>query len=241
MEEQILFYNAIWMNIAKIALGFMIVPMCFAFINYEFLNKLLKLILLYLIVTFLVSLGEQLIYQLLLYLYANNRSILEYWNIYNTNFYQILFILKDFGFLGVVFYYLILPLKISKPILYLSWGLILVSLINYFFIDGYNSFSSFNSSAQSFFTFSLPIIYMWILYHTDSKIPLFKNPYFWINLGLIIPNLLSLFLYFAGDKISHSDFLLYVKIMIGRSIIEIVSQILFTIGFAHGRYAQFLR
>ncbi len=241
MQEQVDFYNAIWVFVSRVALGFMVIPLLLSFRYVKFINKKLKFFLLYLFITLVLSIGEQLVYQLMLHFYEIKNPFFTQFGINDTNFYQILFIIKDFILLGLFFYYLLLPDKYSKFILYLSLVLIFISIINYFFIDGINAFSPFNSSAQALFTFTLPILYMWILYHSDAKIPLYKNPYFWINLGLIIPNLLGLFLYFAGDKISTSDYLLFIKIMIGRSIIEMISQILFTIGFSYGRYAQFLR
>lgn len=231
----------IWLILTRIALATMLLPIIASIKHLKVLNKPLKIFYYFLIAHVIVAVGEQVVFYLM-----NNKPyiiqpVLTFFSLKTFNFYEIFFIIKDFSLLGYFFYLLLLPRPKAKWVLWTSYSLLAAILINFFFIEGPDAYGSFNSTSLAIFNFVLPIIYMWILYHTDSKVPLNRNPYFWLNIGLIIPNLLGLFLYFAGDKISNTDYLLFIKIMIGRSIIEMISQILFTIGFSYGRYAQFLR
>jgi hypothetical protein len=241
MNPETSYYYSIWMLLAQVALGTMLLPIIAALRHLKKFNPALKVFVYFLIAHLFIAIGEQVVYWLMVQRNPYILAFLRYFSLKTFNFYEIFFILKDFTLLGYFFYLLLIPRPKAKWVLWVSYSLLTAILVNYFFIEKPDAYGSFNSTSLAFFNFTLPIIYMWILYHGDSKIPLSKNPYFWINVGLIIPNLLSIFLYFAGEKIQTTDLLLYTKIMIGRSIIEMISQILFTIGFAYGRYAQFLR
>lgn len=241
MENDIRYYYDLWMTMALLGLFTMLLPILAGIKYRKVFNKPTRIFFIYVIVHFIVASGEQAVYWMMVYQNPILSMILKFLSLKTFNFYSIFFIISDFLLLGYFFYLLLVPRKIAKWVFIISYSILASTIINFLFIEGPDGFGTYNITVQAFFNFILPIIYMWILYHTDSKVSLYKNPYFWINLGLIIPNLLGLFLFFAGDKIKSTDFLLFCQIMIIRSIIEIISQILITIGFAYGRYAQFLR
>ena len=74
----------------------------------------------------------------------------------------------------------------------------------------------------------------------ESKVPLVKNTYFWISLGLIIPNLIGLFLHFTGKKIETTDKVLFVKLNMVHDLFQIVGFILIAVGFYYARYTKYL-
>lgn len=241
MLEETRYYYALWMTMTQVALFTMILPLVTGIRHRKVFNPPTRIFFIYIFAKLIIACGEQAVYWMMVNENPMLGAILKFLSLKSFNFYSIFFILNDFLLLGYFFYLLLSPGKIAKWVLIISYGALVSVLINFLFLEGPDGFGAYNSTVQAFFNFILPVFYMWILYHTDSKVPLYKNPYFWINLGLIIPNLLGLYLYFAGDTIKNTNFLLFCQIMVGGSIIEIISQILITIGFAYGRYAQFLR
>lgn len=168
------------------------------------------------------------------------KPALDYWEIEYFFFFTIFYYLKDFILLGL-FYSLIFPIaSIGSIILRISQVLALAALINYLFIEGYNVFGIFNPLADAIFLVVLPLLYLWVSQRQSLRIPLRKNPYFWFSLGILLPNILALFIYFTGDYIHTTDFILYAKIYSVKNALEIVGQILICIGFLRSRYTKFI-
>ena len=115
-----------------------------------------------------------------------------------------------------------------------------MALINYLFIEGYLVYGVFNPTADAVFAFALPLIYLGYLYRLDTMVPLSKNPYFWISLGLVVPNLISLIFHFVGNKLLETDFILFAKLTIAKNGITVIGHILIAIGFYYARYVNFL-
>ncbi len=166
---------------------------------------------------------------------------LKCFHISDTNFLNILNELTNFIGLGFFFYYVLLKEKRSKWILWASLILSIAVVINYFFIQGYNMGGGFNSTASALYCVILPLIYMWIIFNQDSELPISKNPYFWVNLGLILPSTISLFLYFSGGIIHKFDFTLFVKLKITSNFIEIIAQFITAIGFYYTDKLKFIK
>ena len=241
MSQLEIYWNDILMYSGRITTLFYFVPIISALLFAKYLNRPLKIFLLYSITTLLINFIE------IGFIWATGAytevllPYLEYWEIRNTFFLQILDYIKNFLFLGL-FFSLVIPLD-SIKIYFLRLGQILtiIALINYFFFVGYKEQGILNPSMNAIFIVIIPLIYMWKSQRISLRIPLKKNPYLWISLGLIIPNLLNLFLFFSGDYLSKLDFILFIKFSLLKNCFIVLGQILIAIGFAHSYYARFIK
>ncbi len=225
---------------AQIATAVMLIPITFALYNKKHLNKPLKIFLWYCIASFLVNL----IHQAFIWAVNNYQDIfvplLNKWQIKDTNFMGILAFTTNFAFLGWYFYTVMPHEKTAKGIRWLSSSLFIAAIIDYLFIGDFRDLGVFTPAASAIFCFVLPAIHLWFLYRDDAKVPLSKNPYFWIAMGLFLPHLASFFLYFMGDTIHKEDFSLFVKISIGKISLSMIGQVLLAVGFYYARYSKFL-
>lgn len=239
MPEIEIYYNKILILFGRLNIASMILPIVIAIWMWKRLNKPLKVFLGYCVVTLLINLLEQ------MFIWSVDKytdfwlPILRYWRIENTNFLQILYYLRDFTFLGW-FYSILLPLHSEIWVKRIAISLFFATLINYLFIEGYRVYGIFNPAIDAIFSFVLPLFYLWFLYQSFFHIPLYKNPYFWLSFGLIFINLLGLFLYFAGNKMQQTDFVLFAKVVIIKNCLEIIGRIILSIGFWYAPYVQHL-
>lgn len=235
-----LIFEKLMISLGKVTTVFMLFPILSALKNRKHLNKVLVLFLMYCITKLCVSLLHQWVIWATGYFRDIAVPILNKYQITDTNFMGILAYLTNFGFLGWYFYKVIPHKKTAQGIRWLSTGLFVFAIIDYLFIEGFRAFGIFNPSASAIFCFVLPLIHLWFLYRENSRVPLIKNPYFWIAIGLLLPNLVGCFLHFTGNALNTEDFPLFAKISIGKMILDIIGQILLAIGFYHARFAQFI-
>lgn len=227
------------MFFSRIVIAVMTIPIIAAIVNWKKLDKSLKVFFVFCLVTFLISLGETIFIW-----HARSHKefwgpILEWWGIENTHFIQILAFLRDYLILGYFFKLILKPRPIANWVWVIALLLALTTTINYLFIEGYKNPGVFNPAADAIFCFSIPMVSLWYLYHSDTRIEIYKNPVFWISLGLILPNLMSLFLYFTSDYLQKNNYPLYVNLMLVKNFFEIIGIILLTIGFSHAYYMRF--
>ncbi|WP_373553708.1 hypothetical protein [Haliscomenobacter sp.] len=232
--------NDIIIFFGKVVSAVMIIPIMAALIKWKYLDRKLKIFLAFCVISLAIALLEQLfLWSAKKYYHEFWKPILDYWEIKNTFFLQILAHVRDFVLLGWFFSTVLYPGKVYKLVGLISMILAIASIVNYIFIEGYKELGVFNPTADAIYCFIVPMIGMWYLYHNDSKIAMYKNPVFWISLGLILPNLMSLFLYFTSDFLQKEDYTLYVNLMLIKNFFEIIGIILITIGFAHAYYMRF--
>lgn len=230
-----------WVEVTgKILLFFMLIPIGYGILQWKRFNKPLRIYLIFLIVTFLLFWGEHAFVWLVK---ANPDAwlpILKHLNIESTNFMRIFHHLNNFLVLGWFLSLVFGNSKWSHLTKALSWTLTGIVLVNYFFYEGHNVSGGLNSSLSAIFCFALPAAYMWYLYSQEQHISLTHNPYFWIGLGLIIPNVIGLFLYFAGNYIKQESEWLYTFLYILKSGVEAIALLLTTLGFYHAHKAKYL-
>lgn len=217
-----------------------LLPLIFGLLQWRKLNRTLKIFWFFLLASLVLYLTEQ------LFVWCVGRDP-DYWmqilkahDISDTNFLRYPYHLINFTLLGWFLYRALLPWRIAQGIKYLSAVLVIAVTVNYFSIQGYNMAGGFNSTVSALYCCLLPLLLMWFLYNRDSIVPLVHNPYFWINLGLIVPSLIGLFLYFSGDVMFHENFTLYAQLTILKSIVEMIAQILTAIGFYYARNTKYL-
>lgn len=168
------------------------------------------------------------------------KPFLEYWQISNTFFLNILYYLKNTIFLGWFFIELIPP--ISKQLKILVFFTIIFEIIIYLFVDGYQNYGNVNPPFDALFCFALPFLYLWYLYRSPflTRITLYKNSFFWISLGLIMENLTGILYFFVADKVYDTDFILYSTLSIGKNVVLFIAIILFALAFYNTNLAKFL-
>ncbi len=224
----------------KVSTGFMFIPILFALRRRKYLNKPLRIFLGYCISNTSINLLHQVFMWATGYFRAFFVPLLNKYHLTDTNFMGILAYANNFAFLGWYFYTVMPHEKTAKGIRWLSSGLFIAAIIDYLFIGDFRDYGVFTPAASATFCFVLPAIHLWFLYREDGKVPLSKNPYFWIAMGLFLPHLAGFFLYLMGDSIYKEDFPLFVKISIGKISLSIIGQVLLAIGFYYARYSKFL-
>jgi len=240
MDVESIYWDGILKQGASITTGSMIFLIIVALMYKKHWNRALLIAFWYYLATFLLNVLEKLI----LWSCKQNLDvcvpILDYWGITNTHWLSIFYLIKNYVFLGW-FYMLIFPdKKIGKIIKWASIFIATASVINYCFIEGYQGIGVFNPAADMFFIVSLPLLYLWYSQRESLRIPLKKNPYFWINMGILIPSLLGPFYYISGDHIYENDLKLFVILNTIKNGFEILGYVLVGIGFSKARYVRFV-
>ena len=234
-------WNDLLILFGKISSVAFFFPIIIALIYRNYWNKSIFMVFIFCSVTFILNFLEV----GFIWLTGTYRKffepILTFWEIQDTTFLNITFIVKNFLLLSFFYSYIFPNEYFKKNIIRLGQFLTILVVINYIFIEGYKELGVFNPLLNSLFIIILPLIYLWYSQEYALRIPLGKNPYFWISIGLIIPNILSLFYYLSGDYINGADFILYCKFQIGKNLFEILGQILIAIGFYHSYYARFIK
>lgn len=240
MGNDSVFFEKLMIAAGKLTTAFMLISIIFGLYRRKHLNKPLKVFLWYCIATLFVSVLHQTFIWATGYFRDIAVPLLNKYHIEDTNFMGILAYLSNFSLLGWYFQEVIPHEKIAQSVRWISKGLFVFALIDYLFIGDFREYGVFSPAASSIFCFILPLIHLWFLYREDARVPLSKNPYFWVAIGLLLPNLVGCFLHFTGNAIYGEDFTLFVKISTGKMVIEIIGQIFLAIGFNYARFAQFL-
>lgn len=226
--------------IARIATIFMLAPIIVAFYRKKNLNRPLRIFLWYCLLSFLVNAFEHLF---LIYASANYKVVepyLRYFGISDTSFIGILFYVLDFSLLGWFYKELLSTKSLGKKIQYISTFLLVCCLVNYFFIEGYQTYGKFNPGVDAFFVFGVASFYLFYLYKSNFALPLSKNPFAWISAGLIIPHIIGIFLYLIGDVIRNEDYELFKVLTSFKNIFHMIGQLLMAIGFWHAPFIRFI-
>lgn len=234
------YYIRLFILYAKIVTATMLIPIVVALMNFRKLNRPLKLFLLYLAVDFLIALFMQ------TFIWATGtykdyfKPLLDKWGIHDTNFISIINFLTTFILLGWYFSSVFKSIRIQKTIKIISALLFTIAIIENFFGHDFRNYDSFNATTYAIFCMALPLFHLWFVYNTMTEVTIRKNPYFWIDIGLLIPNMMGLFLHLAGNKLYETDMILYFKLSIAKYYFVMLSQILLAISFYYARYTKYL-
>lgn len=237
MSTSDIYWNDLLLFFARINIFSMLIPISCALIYKKYWNKPIKVIFGYCLITFLFNVGESSfiwacgVYSHIIVPY------LKMWNISNTIFLQIFFYWKNFLLLSL-FYSIIYPKNNKRVYLYIGILLTVLVTINHMFLEGFREIGVINPTSNAIFIVVLPLIYLWVSQKESLRIPLSKNPYMWISLGLFLPNLIGLFLYISGDYLYKIDFALYSQLHTMKNGFDIIGQILIAIGFMHSYFSR---
>jgi hypothetical protein len=240
MQDDIGFFNSLYIFLGKIGTALLLIPFPAAFRARKYLNKPLKLLCFYLISLVAVNIFEQLfIWSATEHYDVFWKPILAVLKIGDTNFLNILSRLTDFVFVGWIFSFAV-NISLAEKLKTISSVLFFVIILVYFFVDGYQSYGTINAILNRSYLVAIPVVYFWYIFNSLPVISLWKNPYFLFGLGLFIPNLFGLFLSFAGDKLNETDYVAFVKVSIFRNLLAVLAQFLFALAFMRARYAKYL-
>ncbi|PHN04143.1 hypothetical protein CRP01_23390 [Flavilitoribacter nigricans DSM 23189 = NBRC 102662] len=234
------YWNDFLISFGRFTIATMAIPVFVAIFYRKYWNKPLRIVFYYCLVTLFVNLFEQGV----IWVSANRfhwiKDFIAYFKIQNTFFLLILYYLKNFLLVGW-FYSTLFPKNTFQRFIFpLSCILSVVALINHCFIEGYHAPGNLNPVLEGVFLILLPLSYLWYSRSYSLRIPLKKNPYLWISIGILLPELLSLFLDLTGDYIYARDFILYVKLYSASNVLDIIGNLFLSLGFFYGRYALFI-
>ena len=238
MQE--IFYNNLLGHFSSASMFILGVPLFFGLLEYNKFDKKLRIFFLFLIV--------ELVNIILIRLFSwSTLNYLDFWKpfldkyqIDSTNFFIFFSYISRFGILG--YYFIISTKLVSKyPILKLAPLILLViTFIDFFFITGYNSNSVLGQSTMDFYVIFFTLIQFWDIYRENSKVLLNRNPYFWINIGLLFPSVFSIWLSIFGTNLYEQDFILFCQVSIFSIVFYCIGMLLIARGFYFARYAQYL-
>jgi hypothetical protein len=239
-DYNIAFYNNLLIIFSKIVLAIKILPILIGIWNRHNLNKPLR----FLLVSKIAALSIAILVQIFIWTATYNLAVImpfiKTFKIENTNFFQILYYITDFVFMGFFYSLILTPYGLGKVIKITAIVLLSAIFINYLFIEGYNVYGIFNPLCDTLFAFVISVIYMWFLFNDTALVPLNKNPYFWANLGLIIPSLMTLYSFLVSNKLQQTDFILYVKVSMITHISNIIGLIFISLAFYYAHYTKYL-
>lgn len=132
------------------------------------------------------------------------------------------------------------PLK-KRFFQYLMYALVVFELVQVFIYRSYQGYDSLSSTVKNVFILGGTGLFMYKLYRADSHgIVLYKNPYFWLTLGLMLPALAEIFLEFIFTKLYKTDLLSFYKLYLVRNASQIVGFTLLIVGVWQAKYLRFL-
>jgi hypothetical protein len=239
MTESEKYYQHLLVNISNVIVWLLFIPLIVAFIHRKQLTKSLKLIVCYLSLLIVCNLLT------LLFIWVVNNytnaclPYLEKFGIGDTNFLAINSRVVDCLFVGWIFSYAIKD-PLGNYLKKISWGLIPIAILIYFFVDGYTTFGTVNAILNRTYLVVVPVIYFWYLFNSPPHLSLWKNSFFLFGLGLFVPNLVGLFMSFVGEKLNQTDYVSFVKISLFRNGLTIMAQFLFALAFYYAHFTKFL-
>ena len=233
------YYNQIYIRIGYAILLLILLPVLFGLFRWRYLNASLLIFFWYLIAVLgYNSLEQGFVWSVTNYTKAW-QPFLDRFDIADTNFLNIISRLLDYILLGF-FYTAILNSSVGTWVIRVSLLIFVSAIFIYFFIDGFRSYGNVNALVNRIYLVTLPVLYLWSLFRSQSMLNLWRNAYFLISIGLLVPNLFGLFLSFVGDKINQTDFILFVQISLIRNAFSAIGLVLFCFAFQNGKYAKYI-
>lgn len=236
MEET---YQDIYQLVGKIFFAFTGFTLLFGFTRIKEFHRNNILFFIYLVTTFIYNSIEQ------FFLWSVNIHTdwwlpwLNKYKIIDTNFLALYGRLIDIAFL-IPFYIGVLELKPKRNWLGVNWLLFFSCMLIAIYIDGWRNYGTVNSIINRSLLIILPLAYIWKLNSQLPSLSLWKNPYFLISFGILLPNLLSIVMSFIGDKLSATDYVLFIKVSLFRLLVSFIGQILFIRAFMFSKFEKFL-
>ena len=226
--------------VSQITVALSCLPLIVASYRIKYLNKPLYAFFIFKILSLMVNLFEQFFIWYVTKYYDSVKYYLNYFDVQDTSFIGIFFYVLTFVFVGKFYRILLGTSKHGKTIQWISSVLLIIAVVNYFFIEGYRVYGKFNPAASAIFAFGTAVYYLSQLFRSNLALPVRHNPYFWLSLGVIVPNLMGVFLFLVGDVVHKEDYNLFVVLSSLKNGFLVIGQILMAIGFWNAPYAKYI-
>jgi hypothetical protein len=165
----------------------------------------------------------------------------NHFGIQDFNFTAPLNYLIKFIFLSLFFRDLFQDSLKKRFFQYLMYSLVVFELVQVFVFKSFQGYDSLSSTVKNVFILGSTGLFMYKLYRADSHgISLYKNPYFWLTLGFMLPALAEIFLEFIFTKLYQTDLLGFYKLYLIRNASQIVGFTLLIVGVWQAKYLRFL-
>ena len=187
-------------------------PLLAAVYSYRRLDKVLKLMAAFCLVSVLLDMAGLVI----LYLKMHNN----------------LFLMHLFDLLAVVFFTLIYYHAFYEPVLKkitLIFGgvTLLIMIVNEIFIESIWVYPSISNTILCMFCIPLSLIYFYQIFSRQEFVHIEKQGMFWINAGVLIYFSVNIFLFMLFNKISSAERSNYYMM---QSVSNIVANLLYSVG-----------
>jgi hypothetical protein len=233
-------YNTYLINAGNIYTLCIFINICIGYYYYNKFNSTLKLFYYYNLFDFSVSLLLALVNYQELYFIVFDR-LFKSLNITDTNFFQ------WFSFFNV---FIILSFYFSNHLIFFNnkirlWQMGVIIFI-FIFLKSYfeNSLLIYNSLGQSLLAIFMLIYSGLHLYRQFTKeitvLPLFKNPYFWINISLFLPASISIIYGLLGESIYTEDFISFCKLGIFVVFLQCIAQFILIFAYKYAKNTKYL-
>jgi hypothetical protein len=231
------YYNEILIKISLITSFCFFATIIIALFYKKYFNLALKIFFNYLLIrVFLELITKLFIWSTAKHYEVFWKPILEYFQIYDINFINGIYYLVNFILIGYFYSKIFNFIKLKT----ISICLAIFQVINYFFIDGFRSYGTVGAILSDLFLIILPCMYLYRMSAQPPNIPVQKNSYFWISLGLFIPHLVQIAITITASDLHQTDFVFFCKTHVFRNIILIISQLFFIYAFLQSRYLKYL-
>ncbi len=198
--------------LVNISLATALLPIIAAIANYKNLDKTLKLLSIFFIISGL--------FDLLLWLLKLTRKFDEHNNDYPLLH---LFIIINIAFYAIV-YYRSFYSKQLKNITVLMSVLALTAVVFFSVRDSIWTYPSTSMTVLSMFLIPLSLLYFYQLLNRQEFIHIENQPLFWINSGVLIYFSFNIFLFMLLSRISKPSFYMI------HSVTNIIANLFFAIG-----------
>jgi hypothetical protein len=229
LEKQ---YNDILTQFGQFTTAATYVTLVVAVFRIRYFNKAMWVFFAYIVATiFIYTLEATFIWAVKNYT-AFWLPYLKRFDISDTNFLEILSTLKSI-ILIAWFYKILLAEKWGMYLGYVCIIMTIFAIVDYIWITGYKTSGMLMPTLVGFFLVIFPMLYLWQLYKRDNRISIYKIPFFWLSIALVIAN-------FVSEKMYETDFILFVKFSVARNVVTILRYFVFAYGFWQAKYLRFL-
>ncbi len=195
-----------------------LLPLIAAIVNFKNLNQILKLIAVFLAITFIIDFLEWVYYLGHIYIKNNYPSV--------KNNYPILYLSIISSFLFYTWIYFKSFYNIYLKRFTLLVGLLGLLMCLFFIVkNSIWNYPTWGNTALSFFMITICLLYFNQLFNRQEFLHIEQQPLFWFNSGVLIYSSFNIFLYMLFTKLKFSYNLYVIHL-----VTNIISNLFFTIG-----------
>jgi len=198
--------------LAFFSTGSSIIPVIAALFNYKHLDKIMKIVAAFFLVSALSDL---------------TLGLMAYRNVYNNYPVIHVFILLSVLFFGAIYYYAFFNPALKNAILILAIVVALFCIINSIFIEGIWGYPSISNTVVGIFLIIISLAYFHQLLSRQEFVHIEKQGLFWINAGVLFYYSLNIFLFMLFTRIERAHLGDFYMI---HNIVNIFANLLYSAG-----------